>query len=134
MASLRKYSLYTIQHVLSNLYLSTSEDEELLQDVLPPGPLPLWVERTESVGDREVLQYLSDQTVGHTTVLYDNSDGYSSELSDMCAERGWGYCAILDYHGCEAATIICLGSACVLYPESVTRARNKLCLVSTRGR
>ena len=133
MASLRQF---TIHHGLSKGYMSTSGDEELPQDVLPPGPLPLWVERTESVGDREVLQYLSDQTVGHTTVLYLDyySDNYSSELSDMCAERGWGYRGIVNYYGCEDSTVICLDSGYVLLPEALTRARNNLCLVTTRGR
>ena len=90
------------------------------------------MEKTHLVSDTEVLEYCEQLTVGHTTVLYYGSDNYSDRTSDWCSEQGWHYQDIIQFIGCEDQTVICW-EICVL-TESVSRARNMLILVNTRGR
>ena len=90
------------------------------------------MERTHLVSDTEVLEYCQQLTVGHTTVLY-TSDNYSDITRDWCSEQGWHYQDIAQFQGCEDKTVICWDN-CVVVTEAVTRARNRLILVTTRGR
>ena len=117
---------------MGSTYLSPSDDKELPPQCLPPGVTPVWVERTHLVSDTEVLEYCEQLTVGHTSVLY-LSDNYSDITRDWCSERGWHYQYIGQFAGCEDNTVICLENSMIV-PESVSRARNRLILVTTRGR
>ena len=127
---IRKYLLCHIKHV-GKYYLSPSDDKELPPQCLPPGVTPVWVERTHLVSDTEVLEYCEQLTVGHTTVLY--RDNYSDITRDWCSEQGWHYQDIDQFYGCEDKTVICWERS-VIWPEAVSRARNRLILVTTRGR
>ena len=134
-ASIQQYLRYRIQHDGSR-YLSPTDDHVLPDDVLPPGPLPLWLERTEEVEDREVLARVKQDIMEEgkkVVLLYDRDDGVSDDVTQFCRQSGWQCYHINDYIGCEADTVIIMGEA-VGYREAVSRARNKLILISTRGR
>ena len=85
------------------------------------------------ITNSHILEYCRQLTVGHTTVLYDDEENSSDITRALCEEQGWDYQDIFKFFGCEDNTVICLDS-CVRSPESVSRARNKLILVTTRGR
>ena len=129
---IRNYLRCLISHA-GRGYISMSEDHELDSDCLPPGGKPVWVERTDLVKDTEVLEYIKNiVTVGHSvTVLYDYDE--NSETSAWCSDKGWRYKYGRDIFGSEDQVIICFGD-CVRSPECVSRARNQLILVTTRGR
>ena len=131
---IRQYLLYCVYHAASN-YLSPSEDRELPGHLLPAGALPVWVERTEHVEDREVLEKVRDEYVGEgqtVTVLY-NKDEDSEGGRQWCREQGWPYRAWHDYVGSEAGVVVVMGRA-VAYPEAISRGRQGLVMVTTRGR
>ena len=134
-ASIQQYLRYRIQHHGQD-YLSPTDDHVLPDDVLPPGPLPLWLERTEEVEDREVLARVKQDIMEEgkkVVLLYDRDDGVSDDVTQFCRQCSWQCYEWRDYIGCEADTVIIMGEA-VGYREAVSRARNKLILISTRGR
>ena len=85
------------------------------------------------ITDSHILEYCRQLTVGHTTVLYDGDENSSDITRAWCEEQGWDYQDIRQFYGCEDNTVICLED-CVREYEAVSRARNKLILVTTRGR
>ena len=93
----------------------------------------MWLDRTQLITDSHILEYCRQITVGHTTVLYYGEENCSDITRALCEQQGWDYQDISQFVGCEDNTVICLED-CVFYHESVSRARNKLILVTTRGR
>ena len=116
--------------------MSPTDDHVLPDDVLPPGPLPLWLERTEEVEDREVLARVKQDMMEEgkkVVLLYHKDDGVSYDVTQFCRQSGWQCYEWQNYVGCEADTVIIMGKA-VINSEAVSRARNKLIFISTRGR
>ena len=67
------------------------------------------------------------------TVIYHDEGGYNKNTSRWCEENGWAYVSIGHFRGSEDRVVVCMEEA-VLYTEAISRARNRLYLVSTRGR
>ena len=117
-ASIQQYLRYRTQHHGKG-HLSPTEDHVLPDDVLPPGPLPLWLERTEEVEDREVLARVKQDIMEEgkkVVLLYDRDDGVSDDVRQFCIQSGWQCYEWFDYVGCEADTVIIMGKAVKAIP------------------
>ena len=67
------------------------------------------------------------------TVIYDSEGGYNKNTARWCEEKSWTYVSDVHIRGSEDRVVVCMEEA-VLYSEAISRARNRLYLVSTRGR
>ena len=122
---------FFVQHCDGLSYISSTEEDQQAEH-LPPGRLPVWVEKSIEVTDDEVFKfvkenYLADASMS-VTVL-----GHNGDPTDTAENRyGWRH---LDDHvmnGSEDEGIILLDAG--LYTETISRARNLLVIVTTRGR
>ena len=122
---------FFVQHCDGLSYISSTEEDQQAEH-LPPGRLPVWVEKSIEVTDDEVFKfvkenYLADASMS-VTVL-----GHNGDPTDTAENRyGWRH---LDDHvmnGSEDEGIILLDAR--LTTETISRARNLLVIVTTRGR
>ena len=104
--------------------------------LLPPGRLPLWVQRTQENSDVSVLEMVKEQytTSWSVTVIH----GYvhsSEEASVWCQEQGWRYVEDDMITGSEDQCVVLLGAGDGnhVYFEYISRARNLLVVVTTWG-
>ena len=67
------------------------------------------------------------------TVIYHSEGGYNKNTARWCEEKGWTYVSDIHFRGSEDRVVVCMDGA-VGYTEAISRARNRLYLVSTRGR
>ena len=67
------------------------------------------------------------------TVIYDRQGGYNKNTARWCEEKNWTYDSNLHFTGSEDRVVVCMERA-ARYTEAISRARNRLYLVSTRGR
>ena len=116
-------------------YLSGTEEDNQASH-LPPGQLPVWVERSWRVSDDQVLKFIKEKYLAETnlsvTVLYDDYDGPSATAKDWCREHGWKYLNGTDITGSEDQCIVLMDG--ILSTEKISRGRNLLVIVTTRGR
>ena len=123
---IRDFLLYITSHGTD--YLATSRDRP---GPLPPGRRPLWVQRSEGITDREVLDRLEEELVGQSvTVVYGEK---SEETQEDCGSRGWRYMENINMVGAEDGAVVLLDPG-VLATEYITRGRNTLVIVTTQGR
>ena len=113
-------------------YLSMAKDQELPEDLLPPGKAPVWIEPPEGVTQVEMLERVEeiiDLEYTEVMVLRDYGDE-DDEAAAWCKERGWQYYDVLKITGCEAKCVVLLN--CLLNPESITRGINSLIIITNR--
>ena len=67
------------------------------------------------------------------TVIYNSKGGYYKKTALYCEDKDWSYVSDNHFRGSEDSVVVCMERA-VLVTEAISRARNRLYLVSTRGR
>ena len=103
-------------------------DQDLPDDQLPAGHIPIWIKPPCGATQVEMLERVETMVVQYqdVMVLYNghlNTDG----VTVWCKERGWRHCSAGNVYGCEAQCVVLL--ECGPYPEYITRARNMLIIV-----
>ena len=117
-------------------YLSIEGDQN--SSHLPPGCLPIWIERSREVHDDQVLAFIASSYLEKTqkgTVLFKGLGMTSSPTSSAerwCMENGWRYEEEVLFFGCEDQFLVMIDV--LLQPEYITRGRNLLVMVTTRGK
>ena len=110
-----------------------NDDQKLEADQLPSGFVPLWfdIKKKGEMSQREILEKISEleEIAGlSVTVLYISRE--DSSAKQFCDEIKWKYRDYDDMKGCEDEAVIVLDC---LYPESISRPRKLLVLVTTAG-
>ena len=120
-------------HHLGNTYLSTELDQ--IAEHLPPGKLPVWVERSWEVEDADVFTFINQAYVAGTnknvTVLHERSNA-SAMAEVWCTAHGWRYMEKNMIYGSEDQCIVLVDV--VMAPEFISRGHNLLLIVTTRGK
>ena len=114
-------------------YLDSSNDMPLDPNKLPPGRLPLWVERGVNVSNQEVLDFIKiEHVLEHETVtlLYDEQQ--KQEIDKICQENGWRSIYWANIYGSEDQVVILLDLRVITH-EFISRAKKALIIVSTIG-
>ena len=124
---------FCVQH-LGRAYLSGTDDDEQAEH-LPPGQLPVWVERTHKVTDGQVLNFIKERFVTgvnpSVTVLHYGVDP-SAKAEEWCGELGWRYLDGAEMFGSEDKCIVLMDAT--ISSEEISRGRNLLVIVTTRGK
>ena len=116
-----------------NSYLDSSLDTEL---EMPPGGLPIWIQKEEKESHFHVLQFIKDNYTSNfnTTLLYHDSSFHISEvdyISQWCKDHKWRFIEAGKVVGSEDQFVITYNFA--PGPEHISRARNGLVMVTTKG-
>ena len=130
---------YFVHHCdLSYLAPCTEADDEHERALhLPPGRLPVWVERSWEVTDEQVLDFIKDtydiaEAKLSFTVLYHALDP-SASAKAWCSDHDWRYLDEFEVTGSEDQCIVTIDPPHFL-SEQISRARNLLVIVTTRGK
>ena len=111
-------------------YLSPAEDVEAA--LLPRGRLPLWIQRSGEESDVAMLQLVKEDYIqAETVTVLHAKNRPSEEARAWCEGQGWGYVDQAMIYGSEAQCVVLLGAQ--VYPETVSRGRNLLVVVTTLG-
>ena len=117
----------------NNSYLDSSADME--SDVLPPGNLPIWIQRENTESHYDILEYIKDNFTSSysVTLLYHSSISYIEHISisQWCKENNWRFIEAEKVVGSEDQFVITYNFA--PGPEHISRARNGLVMVTTKG-
>ena len=112
--------------------LDSSNDLPLNPDNLPPGRLPLWIQRGVNVSDQDVLDFIKTKHVlEHETVTLLYSSHQKQEIDQICKQNGWRSMQESHILGSEDQVVIIFDMGAD--PEHVSRAKNALILVTTQG-
>ena len=132
-ADIARYLKFQIEHE-NGMYLSGIEEDEQAEH-LPPGRLPVWMERSQEVTDGEVLDFINENFVAEAhlsvTVLY--GDDPNAKAEEWCSEHRWRYLSAAEIWGCENQCVVMIDIG-TMHTEFISRGRNLLVIVSTRGR
>ena len=130
MINCRSLYKYDISHYSERNHLSMIDDQELVDDQLPAGHTPVWIEPPTGATQVQKLEGVETMAGQYqdVMVLYKYSD---RRAAVWCEERGWEYHDATDIFGCEAQCVILLD--CWLESEYLTRARNMLIIVNNNG-
>ena len=116
-----------------NSYLDSSADME--SDVLPPGNLPIWIQKKKTESHYNILEYIKDNFTSSysVTLLYHMSisDIEHISISQWCKENNWRFIEAGKVVGSEDQFVITYNFA--PGPEHISRARNGLVMVTTKG-
>ena len=118
-------------------YVDSSNDVPLNPEILPPGRLPLWIQRRENVSYQEVIDFIKSKHVyDHETVtlIYDEeliNDQQKNEINQICTNNGWKSLDRLKIYGFEDQVVVILDL--IPTPEQITRAKNALIFVTIKG-
>ena len=109
-----------------------AEDEPA--PVLPPGRLPLWVQRNAEESQVSVLEMVKEEYTNSlsVTVIHENGK-LSEEVRVWCQGQGWRYVREDMMAGSEDQCMVLLGDRGSSYFESISRGRNLLVVVTIRG-
>ena len=128
---------FYVQH-LGGIYLSGTEEDQQAR-YLPPGRLSVWVERSQGVTDDQVLNFIKENYLGganlrlSVTVLQSGANP-SATAEQWCGERKWRHLAdTTSIVGSEDQCIVLLDPETTV-PEFISRGRNLLVIVTTRGK
>ena len=126
---IRQFNLFILHH-----HNKLSLEEDVAAPLLPPGRLPLWVQKTEEESDVSVLEMLKEEYTNSlsVTVIYMLSESYK-EVEVWCQEKGWRYVKEANMNGSEDECVVLLGDGIIGILESISRGRNMLVVVTTRG-
>ena len=131
-AGIAAFLKYTIHHT-GVCYLSTKSDQQAKH--LPPGRLPVWLERSREVTDDQVMDFIIENIVHEIksgTVLH--QPGYPSGAGERwCStNNGWRYTEGPMMVGSEDQCVVLLDAG--IPPEFISRGRNLVVIVTTRGK
>ena len=127
---IRQLHLFLLKHYVGG-YLSTAED--VAAPLLPPGRLPLWVQRTEEESDVSVLEMVKEEYTDSLSVTVIHGWRSSEEVRVWCQGQGWRYVEEGRMTGSEDQCVVVLADRDSVYIESISRGRNLLVMVTTRG-
>ena len=131
-AGIAAFLKYTIEHT-GVTYLSTENDQQA--KFLPPGGLPVWVERVREVTDDQVLDFINENLLDEIeggTVLYQQGNPSGAGERWCTTNSGWRYVEGPKIVGSEDRCVVLMDAG--LAPEFISRGRNLLVIVTTRGR
>ena len=117
-----------------NAYLESSMDIE--SEIPPPGNLPVWIQKQTYESDQSVLQFITDNYTSSysVTLLYQDSISDIDDIlciSQWCQDHKWRCIEAGKIVGSEDQYIITYNFA--PGPEHISRARNGLIMVTTKG-
>ena len=113
--------------------LDSSQDIPLDKTVLPAGRYPVWIQRSKNVSYESVLELIkSDHVLEHesVTLLYEYS--IKPNILQWCSHNNWKCIKDLEFYGCEDQVIVTFDIG-YLMPEQVSRAKNGLIILTTKG-
>ena len=113
--------------------LDTSNDIPLKEDNLPPGRCPVWIQRDRNVIDETVLELIKRDHVleqESVTLLYEYP--IKENIVQWCSRNNWNCFERFEFYGCEDQVIVTFDLGC-LRPEQVSRAKNGLIILTTKG-
>ena len=116
-----------------NSYLESSLDMEL---EMPPGDLPVWIQKNKTESHYDVLEFIKDNFTSSysVTLLYHDSSFPISDIdhiSQWCMDHRWRCIEAGKVVGSEDQFIITYNFA--PGPEHISRAKNGLVMVTTKG-
>merc|ERR1711971_50187 len=126
---------FYVQH-LGGIYLSGTEEDQQAGH-LPPGRLSVWVERSPEVTDDQVLNFIKENYLTgeklSVTVLQSGANP-SATAEKWCGEHKWRSLADpTSIVGSEDQCIVLMDPE-TMVPEFISRGRNLLVIVTTRGK
>ena len=102
--------------------------------LLPPGRLPLWVQRTQEESEVSVLEMVKEEYKDSLSITVIHEWGKpSDEVVVWCQGQGWRYVWYNEMTGSEDQCVVLLAGRTSQYLESISRGRNLLVVVTTRG-
>ena len=101
-ANISRFFKFYVQHIGAG-YLSGIEEDKQAEH-LPPGRLPVWVEKSKEVTDVQVLEFIKENYLADSnlsvTVLHDRC--FIATTADWCSEHGWRYLDEDNITGCAS--------------------------------
>ena len=113
--------------------VSTAEDNELDANTLPLGHMPIWIKLGPTATDQNLCEYIYENLVkGDNSVrfLYSPNKELSPVIKSFCSENGWNVSTFWNLIGCEDETIIYLVEDNMVVPETFSRAKNKMVIIT----
>ena len=110
--------------------LSPIKDKSLNSDMLPKGRLPIWIQRTWTHSDCDILELIkSDYLLGqeHVTVLSEKKE----TTTIWCNQNGFRHIEDKFPWGIEDQVVVSINNS--PGPEALSRARNGLIIVTDKG-
>ena len=136
-AEIARYLKFQLHHeyTMNGMYLTDIEEDKQAEH-LPPGRLPVWMERSQEVTDGEVFDFINENYVAEAhlsvTVLHGGDDP-SAKAEEWCSEHKWIYLDSAQITGSENQCVVMIDNG-TMHNEFISRGRNLLVIVSTRGR
>ena len=117
-----------------NSYLESSLDME--SEMPPPGDFPVWIQKDKNDSDYYVLQFIRDNfTFSYSVTLLYHESSFPNpafyHISQWCKDNGWRFIEAKKVVGSEDQFIITYNFP--PGPEHISRARNGLVMVTTKG-
>ena len=131
-AKIGTFLKYTIHHT-GGAYLTTEDDQQAKH--LPPGRPPVWVERVREVTDDQVLDFINENFLDEIkggTVLHQQGNPSGAAARWCTSNSGWRYVEAPKMVGSEDQQVVLMDVG--LAPEYLSRGRNLLVIVTTRGK
>ena len=115
-------------------YVHSPNEAPLDPEYLPKGKCPLWIRKEKNVEIKEVLQKIQeliniDFSGMSVTLLYKDE---CQEIHKLCDDYGWKYVHVNSICGSEDEVVVVFDDN-KLAPESMSRARNGLYIITTHG-
>ena len=104
-------------------------DQDLPDDQLPAGHIPVWIEPPDGTTQVEMLERVETMARQYQDVMVLHW-GSDERAAVWCEERGWKYHHANSIYGCEAQCVVLL--KCGLSPEFITRGRNMLIILNNK--
>ena len=130
---IRQLYLFFLHHY-GRIHLSSAED--LAAPHLPPGRLPIWIQRTEEESDISVLEMVKEEYTGSLSVMVidgHDAQNYNEETRGWCRRQGWRYVDEDIVPGTEDQCVVLLARSINTYIEGISRGKNLLVAVTTQG-
>ena len=114
--------------------LDSSQDFPFYEYELPTGRCPVWIERHKNITDVSVLEQIKrDHVLEHESVTLLYYYSIKENISHWCFQNNWTCIEMDEFYGCEDQVIVAF-DIYFLQPEQVSRAKNGLIILTTKGR
>ena len=120
-----------------NAYLDGSNDIIGDKSELPPGRIPVWIQKGKSNTHHNILQFIKEKYVlesGVTLLYHDECKQFPEQfnfIAGWCKDNNWKCLEAKSIAGSEAEFIVTYDFP--PGPEHISRARNGLIMVTTLG-